>query len=463
MNHHRHGPSGRLCSVPGCTASARNDHSHLCEAHRQRQRRHGHVRQRGIIDKDTTGQLAVALHQLHALLGDRARQSVADARSGRPGSKWERIAGQEVAKVVEVTDALDCAALVAGLFLLRDEEPGQFVSEDGFRFQLARLFRAQTDLAFGSYWDQEAGKVKTVYRDLAPRTTAALARWVVDAYARLVGHVVAWDRQERTRQAEATATTNALVTIADTQVPAAVTQEGKVYFSPKAICESLGIDWSSQRAKIMTDAVLSSTVVEITMVAQDGKQRLMTMLPKEMAPGWLFTIKKVSPEVQDKLNRFRLECFVALDTWFNKGLRNDDEVMEAYRVPQSYKEALLALVAAEEEKERLVLENQKLLPKADAWTRLCDADGAITSSVLASTIGVRSAQALHTFLHERGIIRPMRTRAGKNAGWLPTAAYSEKGYHRTTTEEHGGIVRHHTRWTPAGAAFIAELMKAKEA
>lgn len=136
---------------------------------------------------------------------------------------------------------------------------------------------------------------------------------------------------------------------------------------------------------------------------------------------------------------------------------------KAPALPTSYKEALLALVAAEEEKERLVLENQKLLPKADAWTRLCDAEGTITSSVLASTIGVRSAQVLHTFLHESGIIRPNLTRSGKIAGWLPTADYSEKGYHRTTVEEHGGIVRHHTRWTPAGAAFIAELMKAKEA
>lgn len=47
--------------------------------------------------------------------------------------------------------------------------------------------------------------------------------------------------------------------------------------------------------------------------------RKVLMLPKEMVPGWLFTIKKVAPEVQAKLNRFRLECFVALDTWFNKG------------------------------------------------------------------------------------------------------------------------------------------------
>ncbi len=56
------------------------------------------------------------------------------------------------------------------------------------------------------------------------------------------------------------------ISIADTQVPAAVGQDGKTYFSPKAICEGLGIDWPSQRTKIMADVVLASTVVEIAMV-----------------------------------------------------------------------------------------------------------------------------------------------------------------------------------------------------
>ena len=211
-------PSGRTCSVPGCTAPARNSHSDRCEAHRQRQRRHGHPRQRTIgkallrpylarartiVERDQTGQLAGALRQLHSLLGDHARQSVADGLSGRPGSKWDRIAGQEVAKVVDATDALDCAALVGGLFLLRDDRPALFVSEEGFRFQLARLFRSQTDLAFGSYWDHETGRCKTVYRDLPPRATATLARWVVEAYARFAAHLVAWDRRERSRQSDA--------------------------------------------------------------------------------------------------------------------------------------------------------------------------------------------------------------------------------------------------------------------
>lgn len=151
------------------------------------------------------------------------------------------------------------------------------------------------------------------------------------------------------------ATRTEIITIADTQVPAAVGQDGKTYFSPKAICEGLGIDWPGQYVKIKADVVLASTVAEITTVAADGKQRPMVMLPKEMAPGWLFTIKKVAPEAQSKLNRFRLECFVALDTWFNKGLRNDQPVMQQCCVPQTFKEALLELIAKEEENERAAM------------------------------------------------------------------------------------------------------------
>lgn len=48
----------------------------------------------------------------------------------------------------------------------------------------------------------------------------------------------------------------------------------------------------------MDDAVLSAVVTEMVMTAADGKNYRTTMLPKEMAPGWLFTIKKVAPEVQ---------------------------------------------------------------------------------------------------------------------------------------------------------------------
>ena len=52
--------------------------------------------------------------------------------------------------------------------------------------------------------------------------------------------------------------------------------------------------------KIKADPVLSSVVVEITTTARDGKNYKMFMLPIEYANGWLFTIKKVRPELQAK-------------------------------------------------------------------------------------------------------------------------------------------------------------------
>jgi hypothetical protein len=110
------------------------------------------------------------------------------------------------------------------------------------------------------------------------------------------------------------------------RVLAAVTEDNKAYFSPRHVCDALGITWSRQRKKIMEDDVLSSTVAEMTTVATDGKQRVMSMLPIEYANGWLFTIKKVRPELQAKLNLFRTEGYAALDAWFRQGLRNDPEV-----------------------------------------------------------------------------------------------------------------------------------------
>lgn len=108
------------------------------------------------------------------------------------------------------------------------------------------------------------------------------------------------------------------VEVCGERVLAAVTEDGKAYFSPRHVCDALGITWSRQRKKIMEDDVLSSTVAEMTTVATDGKQRVMSMLPIEYANGWLFTIKKVRPELQAKLNLFRTEGYAALDAWFRK-------------------------------------------------------------------------------------------------------------------------------------------------
>ncbi|MEG6504485.1 phage antirepressor N-terminal domain-containing protein [Nitratidesulfovibrio sp. 1201_IL3209] len=89
-----------------------------------------------------------------------------------------------------------------------------------------------------------------------------------------------------------------------------VTADDRCYFLPRHVCEALGIDWKSQHVKIKADPVLTKGVVKITTPSAGGYQRTL-MLPIEFLSGWLFTIKKVRPEVQDKLNVFRAEGFVA--------------------------------------------------------------------------------------------------------------------------------------------------------
>ncbi len=62
------------------------------------------------------------------------------------------------------------------------------------------------------------------------------------------------------------------------------------YVAMKPICENIGLAWNAQFERIRRDDVLSSTVVMITIVAEDGKKREMLCLPIQYLNGWLFGI-----------------------------------------------------------------------------------------------------------------------------------------------------------------------------
>lgn len=99
-----------------------------------------------------------------------------------------------------------------------------------------------------------------------------------------------------------------------------VEQNGNHYVAMKPICENIGIDWRAQRQRIVRDEVLCSTVVIITTVAEDGKNREMLCLPIQYLNGWLFgiDINRCNPEIHDTLIKYKKECYQALhDYWFN--------------------------------------------------------------------------------------------------------------------------------------------------
>jgi hypothetical protein len=160
------------------------------------------------------------------------------------------------------------------------------------------------------------------------------------------------------------------VNICGSSILAVVTQDNKCYFSPRHVCDALGISWQGQHVKIMADPVLSTSVTEIvTQLPGSIQSRTYTMLPIEFLSGWLFTIKKVRPELQAKLNLYRAEAYHALDAWFRQGLRSNPTVQEVLSLPDFTNPAEAARAWADqyEKRQALEAENAKLAPKAQVY------------------------------------------------------------------------------------------------
>lgn len=116
----------------------------------------------------------------------------------------------------------------------------------------------------------------------------------------------------------------ALVPIAERQVEfygdeitAVLLETGEapaIYVPLRPLCEQLGLSWSGQRERIMRDAVLSDELRSVRLTRTEAGERDLLALPLEFLPGWLFGIStaRVKPELQDKIVRYRRDCFRAL-------------------------------------------------------------------------------------------------------------------------------------------------------
>lgn len=99
-------------------------------------------------------------------------------------------------------------------------------------------------------------------------------------------------------------------------------QNGVQYTAMKPICENIGIDWDSQRKRILRDDVLSQAVVMITTPSKGGLQKMLS-LPIKMLNGWLFGVdsKRVKTEkAKEYLLKYKMECFEALYNYWHKGV-----------------------------------------------------------------------------------------------------------------------------------------------
>lgn len=102
-----------------------------------------------------------------------------------------------------------------------------------------------------------------------------------------------------------------------TLVAAMVNSEPHV--SVRHVCDALGIDTRSQLRKLSSRSW--ATVVKLTMVAADGKNREVALVDRRTLTMWLATINvnAVAEDARPVLDAYQTEAADALDAYFNRG------------------------------------------------------------------------------------------------------------------------------------------------
>ena len=103
----------------------------------------------------------------------------------------------------------------------------------------------------------------------------------------------------------------------------------------------------------------------------------------------------------------------------------------------------------EKEVKPLQEENKILAPKADYTDRVLQAEGLITTTLIAKDFGL-SARKLNDILNKEGV----QYKQGRT--WVLYSKYQDKGYSQTTTDKEGHV---NMKWTQAGKKFIVELLQ----
>jgi len=115
-------------------------------------------------------------------------------------NRWKQKAVDEILRVLGDTDPVKSGITVAAVFLMRDQDHRRFVDDTAFDFELVRLWRSQTRLNFGSYWNQETDKVVATYRPLPRGVVKAIEPYLTAAYSRFASYVITAFKKDLARQ-----------------------------------------------------------------------------------------------------------------------------------------------------------------------------------------------------------------------------------------------------------------------
>ena len=138
--------------------------------------------------------------------------------------------------------------------------------------------------------------------------------------------------------------------------------------------------------------------------------------------------------------------------------------MNNFKLPTNYKEALLQLVQAEDEKEVLTLGNKQkdqligeLKPRADYTDNILKNTGLVTITQISKDYGM-TAHEMNVMLHD------LKIQYKQSDQWLLYASHHDKGYTHSETipitrSDGRKDVKMNTKWTQKGRLFLYNLLK----
>ncbi len=184
-----------ICNVPGCSVPTSTKFGQYCRPHVAQLRRHGAIGQTGITKAD----LKVYRHIVNARLEknkDKPLLTQLEARWGavltyastvreearsKPMVRFRREAAIETLRIGNNVKPRDVIETVLAMYVMQDQEPRRFKSDQAFRTQMVRRVRGLTRLNADAWTDAKTGKRKLVYRDLSQRTGAIIGGWIAEA------------------------------------------------------------------------------------------------------------------------------------------------------------------------------------------------------------------------------------------------------------------------------------------
>ena len=137
--------------------------------------------------------------------------------------------------------------------------------------------------------------------------------------------------------------------------------------------------------------------------------------------------------------------------YINRFEEMERQLNSQFKLPQTYLEALEALV----EKEKSLLSATKTIneqkPKVDYYDKVLDSESCYTTTQIAKELEM-SAKQLNVLLSNLGV------QFKQSKQWMLTAKYQDKGYVKTRTHIlPNGETSHSTVWTESGRKFLLDL------